>query len=145
MGRQAIRRERTSPVPQKIVVPIARDDRCEAAAEFSAVILPFSVGELSQAARGTKEAAKKWKQGRSLPSAWSLLTMGRQIPEVRVWAMTKLGVPGDGLTFEEHLQHMTPRAFQALMAAAYQVMHQQNPDGQEVRAAMEEHMHKGSR
>lgn len=85
----AIDTQQTRYVTQKRLVPA---DEQQAAKSFSAVVIPFSAGELAQAAHRTKEAAKAWKAGRSLPSGWSLLNMAQDIPAVRNWMLGMLGV-----------------------------------------------------
>lgn len=102
----------------------------EAALEFSAVIIPFSTGELAQAGKRTKDAAKKWKEGRSMPSALSLLNMAREIPAVRAWTIAKLGAnqPPEFMN--------SPAVLTAMMAALHQVSKQDGPDGDAVRALM---------
>lgn len=112
--------------PQKIVVPITERD---AAQEFSAVIIPFTAGELAQAAKRSKEAAKAWKEGRSLPSGWSLLNMAQEIPEVRNWMLAKLGV-GARVGFD------SPEAVGAIAAAVQAVASMPGPSGDAVRAIL---------
>ncbi len=114
----------TSPVPQTSPVPV---NEKAAALEFSAIIIPFSAGELAQAGKRTKEAAKAWKAGRSMPSAWSLINMAQEIPTVREWMFAKLGGKPE---------FASPQVMTVMMAALHQVSKQTGPDGDAVRALL---------
>lgn len=122
----AIKLRDTNLVPQKTFVPITEN---AAAKEFSAVILEFSSGELARAAQRTKEAAKSWKKGRSLPSVWSLMNMAQEIPAVKAWMCAKLGV-------QAAPEFLDDRVMTAMMAALHQVAQQNGPDGEAVRALL---------
>lgn len=124
MVRQAIGRTGKHVVPKTYVVPA---DEHEAAMEFSAVILPFSRGELARAGHRGKDAAKRWKAGQVLPSAWAMMHLARNIPEVRAWMAAKMGISAPP-------EFLSPQAMTTAMAAMYQVAHQTGPDGDAVRA-----------
>jgi hypothetical protein len=128
MVRRAITVQGTNLAPKTNLVPIG-DERDEAQA-FSAVIIPFSAGELAKAAKRTKEAAKGWKEGRSLPSAWSMLNMAREIPAVRSYMLAKLGAAGP------HMQFNSPQAMDALAQAVHAIATMPGPDGDRLRAVM---------
>lgn len=76
----------TRVVPHTTLVTVKERD----ADEFMAVILDFPVGDLAQASLCTKEAAKGWKAGRSMPSASSLLLLAQELPTVRRWVLQKI-------------------------------------------------------
>lgn len=63
----------------------------EAAKQFSAVILPFSVGELALAADRSKETAKCWKNGRAFPNGVSLMALMAEFPVINAWVKTRTG------------------------------------------------------
>lgn len=117
----------TNLVPQTNLVPIG-DERDEAQA-FSAIIIPFSAGELARAAKRTKEAAKGWKEGRSLPSAWSMLNMAREIPAVRNYMLAKLGAGS-------HVQFNSPQGMNALVEAVQVLANMPGKEGEAIRAAL---------
>lgn len=125
MERRAINMGATTVVPATTVMPACERD---AAQEFSAVILPFSRGELARAANRTKDAARKWKEGIALPNAYTMLMLGRKIPAVRNWMASKLNL--------DQPLFASPQALDVLMAALYQVAHQPGPDGDAVRALL---------
>lgn len=76
--------------PAKTFSPFKPSPR-DAAKEFSAVILPFSVGELATAANTSKETAKCWKNGRAFPSGTKLLALMAEFSHVQSWADSKTG------------------------------------------------------
>jgi hypothetical protein len=127
MVRQATKRNGTTGAPSTTSVPVNERD---AALEFSAVIIPFSYGELASASKRGKEAAKKWKEGRSLPSAWSMLNMARDIPAVRAWMMAKLGDT-------PHMQFNSAQGIDVLARAMQSLAHLPGPDGDAIRALMQ--------
>lgn len=122
MVRQATEERATSLALQKNIVPVTERD---AAQEFSAVIIQFSSGELAQAAKRSKEAAKAWKEGRSLPTAWSMLNMAREIPAVRNWMLAKLGADP---------QFNSPEMLSVLVGAVQTVAAMPGMDGDRLRA-----------
>jgi hypothetical protein len=63
----------------------------DAAQEFAAVILPFSVGELATATNRSKETAKCWKLGRAFPNGVSLMALVAEFPAIRAWAHERTG------------------------------------------------------
>lgn len=63
----------------------------EAAKEFSAVIVPFSTGELALATKRSKDTAKCWKRGRAFPNGVSLMALVHEFPEIRAWVKSKTG------------------------------------------------------
>jgi hypothetical protein len=67
-----------------------------AAQGFHDAVIPFSAGDLAQAAKRTKNAAKGWKDGSRCPSGASLLNMARSMDCVWEWmcAEAERGVPG---------------------------------------------------
>ena len=62
-----------------------------AAAEFSAIILPFSTGQLAQATGRSKETAKCWKSGRAFPNGVSLMKLMEDFPQIDAWVRSKTG------------------------------------------------------
>lgn len=62
-----------------------------AAAELSAVILPFSTGQLAQATGRSKDTVKCWKAGRTFPNGVSLIALVKEFPQIRAWANSKSG------------------------------------------------------
>lgn len=124
MAKQASARTGTSEGPQTLLVPIISEH--ETAQEFSAVIIPFTTGELAQAAKRGKEAAKKWKEGRSLPSAWSMMNMAREIPAVRNYMLAKLGLGA-------HFNFNSPQGLDALARAVGLISSMPGPDGDSIR------------
>lgn len=91
------------------------------------MILPFTVGQLAQASGRTKEAAKKWKEGRSLPSAWSMLNMAQTIPAVRDWVISRVG--------NDSHPH-SPQTISAVVEAVMMVANAPGPDGDAVRSIL---------
>lgn len=128
MRSRATSSEGTNLVPKTNLVPIG-DERDEALA-FSAIVIPFSAGELAKAAKRSKEAAKGWKEGRSLPSAWSLMNMAQQIPAVRNYMLARLGVGvrGQGIN--------SPQGMNALAEAIVHLADMPGPDGDKLRALL---------
>lgn len=113
----------TSLSPSRSLVPANENDTAK---EFQAVIIEFSVGDLAHAAKRSKDAAKAWKAGRSLPSAWSLFNMAQEIKPVRNWMMAKLNV-------REAPEFLTDQVMGAMIGALHQVSQQSGPDGDAVR------------
>lgn len=74
---------------------------------FSAVLLPFSDGEIATAAQATKQAAKGWRQGKAMPRAVPLLNMAQNLPGVWEWICATQG----------H-EHESPKALDELLRAA---------------------------
>lgn len=99
----------------------------DAAQEFAAVILNFSRGELANAAKRTKDAAKAWKEGRALPSGWSLLNMAKEIPAVRNWM---LGTGAD-TEFE------SPQVLNAIVGAVQTLANMPGRDGDAARLMLQ--------
>jgi hypothetical protein len=88
MRRAATRRLGENFAPTKNFAPVTEQ---EAAQEFSAVILPFSVGQLAQATGRSKETAKCWKAGRAFPNGVSLMALVAEFPQIRAWANRRTG------------------------------------------------------
>lgn len=63
----------------------------DAADLFQPVVLKIDTGRLAQAAHRSKDAAKRWKQGRQCPSGASLINMARTIPAVQQWLVEESG------------------------------------------------------
>lgn len=63
----------------------------DAADRFQPVVLKIDTGRLAQAAHRSKDAAKRWKQGRQCPSGASLINMARSIPAVQQWLAEESG------------------------------------------------------
>lgn len=63
----------------------------EAAKEFSAVILQFSVGELAHATGRSKDTVKCWKSGRAFPNGASLMALIAEFPRIEAWVRSKTG------------------------------------------------------
>jgi hypothetical protein len=79
------RRTGTNNVPIKL--PLTED---VATQRFAATISGFPVGDISTAGKITKEAAKKYQQGHSMPRSVPLINMAREIPEVRAWLYAEI-------------------------------------------------------
>lgn len=62
-----------------------------AAAEFSAVIIPFSTGQLAQATGRSKDTVKCWKAGRTFPNGVSLMALIEDFPQIDAWVRSKTG------------------------------------------------------
>lgn len=62
--------------------------------EISAIVLPFSAGQLATASGRTKEQAKKVKQGYTAPNAATLINWACNIPVVNDWLMAKIAANG---------------------------------------------------
>lgn len=88
MGQTATQRAGEKFAPTKKFSPVTEQ---EAAEEFSAVIIDFSVGELAHATGRSKETAKCWKAGRAFPNGVSLMALVAQFPRIRVWANRRTG------------------------------------------------------
>lgn len=63
----------------------------DAADLFQPVVLKIDTGRLAQAAHRSKDAAKRWKQGRQCPSGASLINMARSLPAVQQWLAEESG------------------------------------------------------
>lgn len=63
----------------------------DAADLFQPVVLKIETGRLAQAAHRSKDAAKRWKQGRQCPSGASLINMARALPAVQQWLAEESG------------------------------------------------------
>lgn len=126
MAKIATLRRGTNLVPPKSLVPITEQDAAKA---FSAVILKFSAGELAQTSKRSKEAAKAWKEGRSLPSSWSLLNMAQDIPAVRNWVLGMLGAGAE-------TEAPPPEVLNALLGGLHAVASIPGPDGAAARAVL---------
>lgn len=116
MGKSATRLKGTTVVHQRTVVPTNGE---EAARQLSAIIIPLETGDVAQAAQRTKDAVKKWKEGRSMPGSWSLLMMARDIPVVHDWVQAI--ICGNDFV-ERHLRAVA-------QAALYQAVHDKGPGG----------------
>lgn len=77
-----------------IAAPIMTED--QAAEEFSALVLPFSRGDLAQLSGRTKEAAKHWKAGSRAPNCSSLITMGRRNLRIKEWVIAQMDAEVQG-------------------------------------------------
>jgi len=75
------------------------------------------------------ETVKAWERGRQIPQTRHLFRMAQTIPSVKRWALRQLGV-------DEMPEFMDPKTAAAILAAAYQVMHQPGPDGDAMRSAL---------
>lgn len=106
---------------------------------FSAVIIELRVNEnLSRKAIGKiagvgPETVKAWERGRQIGQFEHIAKLAQKTRLVRRFARYELGL-------DEDPEFMSPRKLTAIMAAAYQVMHQGGPDGDELRAALMEEM-----
>lgn len=100
----------------------------ETAKEFSCVVLSFSAGELAQASGRTKDAAKKWKAGEALPDTWSTFKMAQTIPEIRMWALAKMGI-GDA-------EFIDPQVRTIAQAAVHQILSDRSPASDAFRAEL---------
>lgn len=116
------RRERFS--PQKSLPP--RISEIEAAAEFSAVILPFSAGQLAQASGRSKETAKCWKAGRSFPNGTSIKALEAAYPLIRSWANQRWGI------------HDSPERLTNSFALLEQIMASDSAEGRALRARLQQ-------
>lgn len=108
--------------PQTMILPA--NDR-EAAEEFSAVIIPYSVGEVAQAAKRGKDAAKKWKSGKAMPCGLALMHMARRLPAVRNYMLAKMGPA---------FQHDSPQSMSMAVLAFQTLLSQPGPEGDALRA-----------
>lgn len=127
----AMRTKGTHVVPTTYVVPekgIAANEHDEAR-EFSEIIVPFSRGELASAGKRGKDAAKRWKEGQVLPSAWAMMHLARNIPSVRAYMASKMGI-------FECPEFLDPQAMTVMMAALYRLSAEHNPDGEAARALL---------
>lgn len=124
----------TTVVPRQTVVPTSGK---EAAEQLACVILQFETGQVSQATKRTKDAVKKWKEGRSMPSAWSLLLMARNIPAVNAWVQAIIG--GGDTDF------LAPQLQAAAHAALYQAVHDGGPGGEAFREEVAKFMERNRR
>lgn len=123
MERHAIKAVDTHVVPVTHVIP---ENEHDAAEEFSAVILPFSRGELARAGKRGKYAAKRWKDGQVLPSAWTMMHLAREIPTIRNWIAAKMGI-------SETPEFLSPEVLTLMMAGLYRLSLEQSPDGDAAR------------
>lgn len=98
----------------------------EAAKEFSAVILPFSVGELATATDRSKETVKCWKAGRSFPNGVSLMALVAEFPAIRAWHHTKTG------GFD------SPQSLGAMFSTLERVMASDTAEGRAMRARFQQ-------
>lgn len=74
---------------QKTFVPVPITER-QTAESFSALVMPFSAGQLANAGGRSKETAKGWKAGRAAPNAASLINLARTMPTVRAWLYAEI-------------------------------------------------------
>jgi hypothetical protein len=114
----------TTVVPPTMILPA--NDR-EAAAEFSAVILKYSVGEVASAAKRTKDAAKKWKAGNAMPCGLALMQMAQTLPAVRNWMLSKLG---------PSFQQNSPQNLSMAVVGIQTLAAKPGPEGDAVREAL---------
>lgn len=93
MGRGATARKGATVARGATATPIliGRD----AVNAFTALIIPFSAGDLAQAAHVSKQTAKCWKNGRSIPSSDRLMLLGRNLPPVRAWVQKQMMAGGE--------------------------------------------------
>lgn len=118
----ATKRTGTTVGPSTTVVPIT--DKIAMTAAFSAVVLPFENGELAQWGKCGKEAAKKWKAARSLPSFWTMANLARENPVIRDWVLARLNVNPD---------FNSPQFMTMAASAMYQLAHQRDEAGEAMR------------
>ena len=104
----------------------------DVAERFSALVVPFSAGDLARAAHRTKAAAKGWKDASRAPSLASVINMARQIPAVRQWLYAAIDKSGDGAQFDME----SPRFLASLIGAVHKLSQMPGPDGDAVRAAL---------
>lgn len=117
----------TKLVPPTNVVALG-DERDEAQA-FACVVVDFDAAVLARAAKRTKEAARGWKEGRSLPSTWSMLNMARTMKPVRDYMLAKLGA-GPAIQFN------SPQGMDALVQAVHLLANTPGPEGEAIRALL---------
>lgn len=86
-----------------VVAPAMTEE--EAAEKFSALILPYTRGDLAQASERTKEAAKHWKAGTRAPNSSSLITLARRIPRIREWVIDQMDAPLPAVTDDPNQNH----------------------------------------
>lgn len=93
MGRGATARKGATVARGATATPIliGRD----AVNAFTALVIPFSAGDLAQAAHVSKQTAKCWKNGRSIPSSDRLMLLGRNLPPVRAWVQKQMMAGGE--------------------------------------------------
>lgn len=117
---------RTKVVTTTNVVPMTER---EAAEEFSAVVIDFEAGQLAQAARRTKEAAKAWKSAKRCPNGSSLINMARAIPKIRAWLYAEIerGVPAEAMSFDN------PQALDVIFRGLQQLAMGAGTDGNSAR------------
>lgn len=65
----------------------------EVAEQFSALVVPFSRGDLASAAERSKAAAKHWKAGSRAPNSSSLITLARRVGVIRDWVIEQIDMP----------------------------------------------------
>jgi len=139
-GEGAVRRIATSRrverlSPAKTFTPLF-PSKTEARKEWASVILQFENGEVAVQGDVTKQTVKCWKAGRSFADGINLMELMQNNPVILNWVLGKLGV----MQMPEFLND--PRVLNAVMALAYQGIHQINPDGDEIRAAIQENIAK---
>lgn len=71
--------------------PVITED--EVAEKFSALVVPFSRGDLATTAGRSKAAAKHWKAGSRAPNSSSLITLARRIGVIREWVIEQIDMP----------------------------------------------------
>lgn len=130
MGKRAIAIAGTKFDPPMGLVP--NISHLPAKEEFSAVILDLRLNhnlsrkEIGKVAGVGSETVKAWERGRQMGQWENVARLTRRFHSVRKWALRDLGL-------DEMPEFMSPRVMTAVMAAAYQVMHQPGPDGEALR------------
>lgn len=127
MRRNSIKVRGDKFTPQKNLSPIFSSSRA-AKAEFAAVIRDSSTGTLARMIDGSKDTVKCWRARRSFPGGESLMEMAKEGGDesVREWVALKCGF-------------IPPEMAEAMWASSYQVKHQNNPDGDAMRASIRQH------
>lgn len=127
MPTTAMKLRGTTLAPRTTLVAVKNRD----ADEFKAVVIDFPVGDLAQASLCTKEAAKAWKTGRSMPSATSLLLLAQELPSVRRWVLQKIERErGDDLTLDN------PEVLTAILSGIARLATQDDIEGNAAKALL---------
>lgn len=98
----------------------------DAAAEFSAVILAFSTGEIAKATGRSKETVKCWKAGRAFPNGVSLMALTSEFPRIRAWYDRRTGGVHN------------PQSQVELFAELERIMASETPEGRAMRARFQQ-------
>lgn len=101
----------------------------EARAEFSALILPFTVGEIATDADVSNETVKTWRKRRAFPQGQKLMELAFNNQTVQAWVLHKLGA--------NQMPHFrSPEVMDAAIAGIYRLLQENSPDGDAARKAM---------